>query len=699
MLNHDDDPISNSSQNSHFNDILQVNLKRRQLLAGGLGAAIVGFFGVPGLSMLSGVREVGAGPIRSRPGFGGIGFEGIEPNTRALDPNLIDDVRLPPGYSYQVLYRWGDPIGALGQRPGEPAWRDDASNDSIDQTLQSGDHHDGMHFFPLPGRLGSSRGLLCVNHEYNDQLFLFPDGMDTWNIEKVRKSQHAHGVSIVAVWRHPRTGRWEVKRPSPFARRIHGNTPMQITGPAAGDDLLKTAADPTGTRVLGTLNNCAHGYTPWGTYLTCEENWNGYFANLTGDVEGLPGNDQKLEILAGQTRYGITQTGFGYRWHEHDARFRADLNPNEPHRFGYVVEIDPYSPRSMPKKRTALGRCKHENAEHVVAANGRVVLYTGDDERNEYIYKFVTAGSYNPRNRRTNMDLLDEGTLYVAKFNDDGTGEWLELTPNNPALDNWTQAEICIRTRQAADAVGATMMDRPEWIAADPMAPANVYCTLTNNSNRGRSGTPTGNNPDGTTNAGSARPPVNNANPRGGDADTTGPVPVPTGNVYGHIIRWHEDDDDNTSPTFTWDIFVLAGDSTRTDPRLQGNTIGDDFNSPDGLWFDGAGRLWIQTDATTSGSSYNPGGLNENIGTNQMLCADPESGEIRRFLTGPRGCEVTGVVTTPDRKTMFVNFQHPGEGGTTTNPTAISDWPDRGPRPRSATIVITRDDGGEIGGL
>ena len=686
MALHDDDSVSNPSGNRQFNDVLEVNLKRRQMLIGGLSAAAIGFLGLPALG---GIRLASATAIQPRAGFGGIGFEGIQPNT--LAHGLIDDVLLPPGYQYEVLYAWGDPIGAEGQKPGQPAWKDNASNSAEEQTLQAGDHHDGMHYFPFPGVSGSHHGILCVNHEYDDQLILYPDGLANWSLEKARKSQHAHGVSVVEVWVNPRTGRWEVKRPSTYARRIHGNTPMQITGPAAGHDLLKTAADPTGTRVLGTLNNCAHGYTPWGTYLTCEENWNGYFSNETGDVLGVPGLDQKLEILEGQSRYGIIKGGFGYRWHEVDERFRADLNPNEPNRFGYVVEIDPYDRTSTPKKRTAIGRVKHEGAELVVAKNGRVVVYTGDDERNEYIYKFVTAGKYNAENRNANLDLLDEGTLYVAKLNDDGTGVWRELTPKNPALAGWTQAEICIRTRQAADLAGATMMDRPEWISANPLQRSSVYCTLTNNSNRGR--TPASvNNPDGGTNAGSAQPPVDAANPRGGDA-------TPTGNVYGHIIRWHEDGEDNTALTFTWDIFVLAGDKTRTDGRLQGNTIGDDFNSPDGLWFDSAGRLWIQTDATTSASSYNPGGVNENIGTNQMLCADPQTREIRRFLTGPRGCEVTGVITTPDRKAMFVNLQHPGEGGTTENPTLVSNWPDRGPRPRSATIVITRDDGGEIGGL
>jgi uncharacterized protein len=347
-MHHDnDDPISNPCQNPHFDEILQVNLKRRQLLAGGVGAALVGFFGVPGLSALTGVRPAGAAPIPPSDGFGGIGFDGIAPNNRALNADLIDDVRLPDGYSYEVLYAWGDPIGAIGQVPGQPAWKDDAGNTAAEQTLQAGTHHDGMHYFPRPGRLGSTRGLLCINHEYTDPLILTPDGMVPWTLEKVRKAQHAHGVSVVEVWRHPRTGRWEVKRPSPFARRIHGNTP-DARSPARPPAMttVKTAADPTGTRVLGTLNNCAHGYTPWGTYLTCEENWNGYFSNPTGDVEGGVTEDQKPEILAASPATALPPTAPATRWHLLDERFRADLNPNEPNRFGYIVEIDPYSPRS-----------------------------------------------------------------------------------------------------------------------------------------------------------------------------------------------------------------------------------------------------------------------------------------------------------------------------------------------------------------
>ncbi|MGN2390325.1 PhoX family protein [Pelomicrobium sp. G1] len=650
MRRHEEEQVCNPSGNDYFGDILEVNLTRRRVFKGGLGAAL-GFLGLPALAP---VPDAGAASLPPRQDFGGIGFDGIAPNT--LANGLVDDVRLPPGYRYEVLFAWGDPIGIVGLPPGQPEFKWDASNSAEEQALQSGAHHDGMWFFPFPGPRGRSRGLLCVNHEYVDQGLLFPDGTAHWSPEKIRKSQNAHGVSVVEVWKDPRMGKWSLKRPSPFARRLTGNSPMKLSGPAAGHPLLQTAADPAGVTVLGTLNNCASGHTPWGTYLTCEENWNGYFSSA------VPGfNDART---GDQRRYGLSAAGFGYRWHEFDERFELTANPNEPHRFGYVVEIDPFNPRSTPKKRTALGRLKHENAEVVLSKHGHAVVYTGDDERFEYIYKFVSKRKFDPKHRSANMDLLDEGTLYVARFNADGTGQWLELSPKNPALAGWSLAEICIRTRQAADAAGATRMDRPEWIAVHPFSKA-VYCTLTNNSRRG-----TGSNPG-----------PDAANPRGP-------------NIYGHIIRWNEAGGDPAATTFTWDIFALAGDPA-VDPAS--NINGDLYNSPDGLWFDPDGRLWIQTDATTEASSYDPGGVNASIGTNQMLAADPLTRETRRFLTGPRGCEVTGVTMTPDGKAMFVNIQHPGEDWES-SPTEVSDWPDRNARPRSATIVITREDGGVIGG-
>jgi secreted PhoX family phosphatase len=493
-------------------------------------------------------------------------------------------------------------------------------------------------------------------------------------------------------------GSWEHVKSSPYNRRIHGNTPIAIQGPAAGHALMQTAADPAGTEVLGTLNNCGNGWTPWGTYLTCEENFNGYF--------GWNGTRTPTTL---ENRYGITQNGFGYLWHTTDPRFDVNANANEPNRFGWIVEIDPFTPGSKPVKRTALGRFKHENAAYSIASNGKVVVYMGCDERNEYIYKFVSAGTFDKANPTSaaNRRLLEEGTLYVARFDagaaagdNMGTGVWIPLVFGQNGLTEAngfaSQAEVLIRARQAADRVGATMMDRPEWVTVNPNNPGNVYVTLTNNNRRG--GT-TSNAADGTTTAGSARPPVDEANPR-------------ANNVWGHIVRWTEAGNDPTALTFNWDIFVLAGQPSITDARKPSANITIDnlFNSPDGLAFDSFGRLWIQTDG-----SYSNAGDFVNMGNNQMLAADPGTKEIRRFLVGPSGCEITGVTWTPDRKTMFINVQHPGEvsghpraprtaaGAAFTdndiarNATAFSQWPTAGARPRSATVVVRRSDGGVIG--
>jgi secreted PhoX family phosphatase len=340
-----------------------------------------------------------------------------------------------------------------------------------------------------------------------------------------------------------------------------------------------------------------------------------------------------------------------------------------------------------------LGRFKHESAQVVVDDNNNVAFYMGDDERNEYIYKFVCKRPLNRINRTANRDMLDEGTLYVAKFKDDGTGVWIPLIYGQNGLTDEngfrSQAEVLIKTREAGDRVGATMMDRPEWTAVRPrigrFRQIDVYCTLTNNNRRGTT-PPSSNKPDGTTSAGSARPPIDAANPR-------------PDNRYGHIIRWREDGRTVLATTFTWDVFIEAGDKLDPDPNHQGNINGDDFGAPDGLWFDDFGRLWIQTDQAGDGL-----GDWKNIGSNMMLCADPNTKEVRRFLTSPMNCEVTGMTTTPDGKTLFINIQHPGEDAPATNPTQFSNWPHTqgyGPsgRPRSATVVITREDGGIVGGL
>ena len=422
-----------------------------------------------------------------------------------------------------------------------------------------------------------------------------------------------------------------------------------------------TAADRRGELVLGTLNNCAMRHTPWGTYLTCEENFNGYFKGPK-----TPSADQK--------RYGFTESGFGFRWHEFDERFDLTLHPNEGNRFGWVVEIDPRSPDKAPVKRTALGRFKHEGASVTLAADGRVVVYMGDDERFEYIYKFVSRETYIPGVSDTDR-LLDEGTLYVARFSDDGKGQWLPLRLGekypggslNAENGFRNQGDVLIRCRQAADIAAATKMDRPEWIAVHPHN-GEVYVTLTNNSKRGS--TPGGE--------------INAANPR-------------AENIFGHIIRWREYANNAASTTFNWDIFALAGDPQHPDENKRGTIKGDAYGSPDGLWFDHSGHLWIQTDVSTS--VLNKGDY-ARLGNNQMLVADPQTGETRRFMTGPNACEITGVTTTPDGQTLFVNIQHPGETASERSdpekPMANSAWPANqfanatGGRPRSATIAISR---------
>jgi secreted PhoX family phosphatase len=672
MANFDDDNGTNESGNESFQDVLDSRLSRRSLLGAGLAtAAAVSVGGATALLKAVPASASGRGGGRHKPL---LGFEGIPVST-------ADTVIVPKGYTAEVLIAWGDPVS------NGPDFKPDASNDADDQARQWGMHNDGLVYFPIDG---SRHGLLAQNNEYADEGLLFPDGVANWDAEKTTKALNAHGVSIIEVkrgahrhhprWRNRRSEKdsdWHVVRPSKYARRITGQTPMRISGPAAGDDRLKTIDDPTGKHVLGTLNNCAMGFTPWGTYLTCEENFNGYFFRTTS-----PDSRSTLE-----KRYGIAHSNSGFRWHTTHPRFNADLYLNEANRFGWVVEIDPFDRSSTPVKRTALGRLKHEGAWVQETKSGKVVVYMGDDERNEYIYRYVSNLPWRTARRR-GINPLNDGVLYVAKFKADGTGEWLPLTPANPALVGWTLNDILINTRGAADAAGATMMDRPEWIDTFPES-LTAIATLTNNNRRGSS-PPSSNSPLGTTAAGSARPPVDASNPR-------------AINVYGHIITWTYGRDFN-EPDFTWDVFALCGDPA---VPAHGSTIdGDKFGSPDGLYVAPSGRLWIQTDVSTA--TINAGDY-AGFGNNQMLCADPTTGEIRRFLTGPKQCELTGVMVTPDEKTMFVGIQHPGEPpdlpssadsrNDPANPKAYSSWPDGddGGRPRSACLVITKDNGGTIG--
>ena len=575
----------------------------------------------------------------------------------AVPPSLQDAVRVPPEYEFQVLYRWGDPTGIAGNLP---AFRPDASNTADEQAAQAGMHHDGMFFFPL-GTDGR-RALLVLNHEYTDEHQLHNEGAKPSTRDKTLKSLHAVGVSVIEIERTS-TG-WRQVLPSRYARRIHGRTPMAISGPAAGGTLLQTAADPTGRRVLGTLANCAMGVTPWGTYLTCEENFHGYFGADKGAVAPTDATARRYATLPG---------GQWVDWYRFDERFDVSRHPNEPHRFGWVVEIDPMDPASTPVKRTALGRKCTESATCTLTQDGRVAVYMADDARFEFIYKFVSRDRVRPGGYAANRNLLDHGTLYAARFDPDGFGTWLPLSPDHPALktdkDLSDPAGVLVRARLAGSAVGATPMDRPEWVAIHPHT-GEVFVSLTNNAQRGSPG----------------RPDADAANPR-------------AANLGGHIIRWTETGDDAAAATFRWAHFALAGDPTVPGSATRyPSPAADPFGAPDGLHFDSAGLLWIQTDM--SGQAIGKGAY-ANLGNNALLCADPATGAIKRFLTGPKGCEITGCVVTPDRSTLFVNIQHPGETSDSGGGLASSAWPDGAApgaaRPRSAILAVRRRDAGPVG--
>lgn len=656
-----DDPVSNPSHNAYFGDILQARLSRRSVLRGTLATAIAGAMAT---TFPLGTAFAGRSTNATSPS---LGFTAVPVGT-------ADSVVVPEGYRVQALIPWGTPING-----DSPAFAHD--NSGADQAQQIGSHHDGMHFFPIEG--SSTDGLLVLNHEYVEPRYLHAaaaglsldrdtpprhaDGSRDAN--QVLKELNAHGVSVVRI-RQDDDGQWHVVRDA-HNRRVTGLTPMRLSGPVAGTVHVQTRYSPDGTMVRGTLNNCAHGVTPWNTYMAAEENWAEYFAN------------GETEIDRRQSRYGIdTGDGKRYLWHRADSgadefvRFDASIRGasahddyrNEPHAFGYMVEIDPFDPDSTPIKRTHLGRFGHEGVVFAPAVAGQpVVCYSGDDARFEYIYKFVSRQPYHADT--ADGSLLDEGTLYVARFDEDGSGEWLALAPGENGLtpENGFEdlADILVNTRSAADHVGATKMDRPEWGAVDPVT-GRVYFTLTNNTRR-------------------ETDQEDAANPR---AD----------NAFGHIIRWQEDGT-HAAERFEWDIFVLAGNGD--DSRdLTGEALGEEaiFACPDGLWIDADRRVWIQSDISEDVMN---GGDYAVFGNNQMLAANPDTGEIRRFLTGPIGQEITGVITTPDQRTMFVNVQHPGATTSAEDFAAgrhLSHWPDGGDAlPRSATLVITREDGGIIG--
>lgn len=620
-----------------FNNIIDRALSRREFLNSSAKFGVSAFVvSCGGLSVSKDAWSLSAS----------MGFEAIAANSE-------DTITVPAGYKWSIVGSWGDPIFSKGVE-----FDHETRGTGESQQFALGDNNDGMEFYPID----DTHGVITVNHEYVNKKIFSPNGIETE--DEVTKGKAGHGVGVFDVSRNE-DGSWGMVIDGEHNRRITADTPTELTGPVGGHDLVKTAADPEGKIALGTFNNCGNGTTPWGTYLACEENFHGYFAST----------DEAHKPSARMARYGVSNEDRGYNWWMFDERFDISKHPNESNRHGYITEIDPMDPTSTPKKRSALGRFKHENAEVVVADNGHVVVYMGDDERGEFLYRFVSKNKYAEDDDTLNRDLLEDGTLYVAKFgeaNEDlkGQGEWVELTHGINGLDEAAgfadQAEVLIYAREAASIVGATTMDRPEWVAANPTKP-EVCCALTNNKNRGKK-----------PNKGGDETPAGGPNPR-------------EGNLYGQIVRWMPADADHTSMNFDWDLFVLAGNPGIHKEGLNAGssnvTTDNMFNSPDGIRYDADGRLWIQTDGNYSNEEEFAG-----MGNNQMLCGDTTTGEIRRFLVGPIACEVTGVTWTPDYTTMFIGIQHPGEkekpshfpgGGDTT--------------PRSSIIAVTREDGGVIG--
>lgn len=563
---------------------------------------------------------------------------------KAIPTSTSDNVIVPLGYEAKPLLSWGDPL--FSKAKGFDESKNIDANAITNANFTFGDNTDGMSYFPL----NKDNGIIAVNNEYINPELMFNHNGEDINLNDVKYMQNSVGVTIFEI-KKDSNGYYKIVLDSKYNRRITANTTMKISGYAKGSDLLKTKEDKKGEIVKGTFNNCANGQTPWGTYLTCEENFDDFFGS----------SNENYTFSDTQKRYGLGATS-AYKW-ELDERFDIAKNENEPNRFGFVVEIDPYDASSTPIKRTSLGRFKHENVEIVINNDDYVVAYMGDDEANEFLYKFVSKNKYNKNNQKANKDILDEGVLYVAKFHNgnlEGKGEWIPLVFGKNGLDASNgfkdQADILVNARVAASIVGATPMDRPEWIAADTQG-KYIYATMTNNAKR--------ENADG-------------VNPR-------------KNNLYGQIIRWRAKNDNHTSTEFKWAIFALAGNPIKYQNDLRKGTanITKDnlFNSPDGLRFDASGRLWIQTDG-----KYSNTGEYEGMGNNQMLCANPNTGEIRRFLTAPIAAEVTGIAFSPDYTTMFVGIQHPGEK------LAPSHYPNGGnATPRSTIIQIRKLDGGVIG--
>lgn len=636
FIHDDDDLSSNDSGNTPFTEIAETRFSRRGVLAGIAGATAIG---VMGQSMVS-RRALAAGAKSSL--------------TFTETPHVYDKAHhVSPGYNANVLLRWGDAVEA-----GAPAF-DPMNQTAAAQAKQFGYNCDYIGFLPLPaGSTNGDRGLLTVNHEYTNQHLMFPDVTRKQKLTKTHTEieMAAHGHSVVEVVKQD--GTWSVVRGSRYNRRIHVGTPMKMSGPAAGHNRLKTNADATGMAAIGTINNCAGGHTPWGTVLIAEENFHGYFG----------GDPAKTSEARNYKRYGL-KTKSRYSWADHHERFNLDTEPNEPNRFGWMVEIDPYDPASTPVKRTALGRFKHEGATTVINKDGRVVVYTGDDQRFDYIYKFVSNGRYAANNRAANSALLDDGTLYVARFDANGTLDWLPLVWGTGLLTAAngfdSQADVLIETRRAADLLGATPMDRPEDVEPNPVT-GTVYVMLTNNTKR-----------------------------KSGQVDAANPRP---GNKHGHILEMippgRGKDADHAAIQFKWEIPLMAGnpanaaDGAKYHADVSANGW---LSTPDNCAFDTKGRLWIATDGAPKSGIADGVWATDVEGDGRML--------TKRFFAAPRGAELCGPCFTPDDKTFFGAVQHPADEKNSTFANPSTRWPDfRGNMPpRPSVVVVTKADGGVIG--
>ncbi|WP_044101266.1 PhoX family protein [Acinetobacter pittii] len=723
---HEDQELdNNTSDNIHFRDILEQHISRRSLITKAASGAVA-------LTLAS--TLTGCNDSDDDSGSNNGGTTPVDPNKKpekltftAVAKNHNDIVTVPEGYEANVIYALGDSIN-----PNFGEWDDNNIPSGPSFQFRSGDCHDGMHYFGLNtstnrfDESASAQGLLVMNHEYINQTFLHPKGptkVDGRRPEdEVIRETNAHGVSIVYIKKDAATQKVTIDKNSIFNRRITASTEMDFEGAAAGSGLLATRFSPTASKTRGTHNNCGNGYTPWGTYLTTEENFIGYFARSTTD-DAL----RTPEEIIALKRYGL-KAGSGSRYGWETAigqvesqdlydRWNADVKAaqatqdyrNGPNTFGWMVEIDPFDVRLNPVKRTSLGRFAHEDSACRAVAGQPLAFYMGDDSRGEYIYKFVSTAVWDVkdvnRGYAAGDKYMNAGKLYVAKFNNDGSGQWIELAYGKNGLNesNTTypfksQADVVTFARLAADAVGATKMDRPEWCTVNPVN-GEVYVTLTNNSNRGK---------DYATDA---------ANPRN-YTDLYNGTKEQKGNVNGHIIRFKETDDKTTAETFKWDIYLFGAEaSMASNINLSGLTDNNDLSSPDGMWFDPRGVLWIQTDDGAYTDVTNcmmlaalPGQIGDGApattsnGQQTLVGAKVTDSTLRRFLVGPKQCEITGIAMTPDYKAIFINVQHPGEDSASYS-TPESNWPatqkdpsNKTARPRSATVVITRKDGGVIAG-